>query len=218
MRGGCLKSHLFHSVIVSPYPVRLGGRGPELAEHQISIMSVSGLAGRYATALFELAQETGKLAVVEADLRSLTAMLGASTDLMRAIRSPVFTRAQQGAAIEAILQAAGADDLTRRFAGLLAAKRRLFALPQIIGDFTKLLAHQRGEVTAQVTSAQALDAGQMAALKTALTQAAGRDVTVQAGVEPGILGGLIVRMGSRMIDSSLRTKLNNMQLAMKEVG
>ncbi len=189
-----------------------------MAEQQISIMSVSGMAGRYATALFELAQESGILETVEADLRALTVMMGASADLMRAIRSPVFTRTEQCAAIEAVLKAAGAHDLTRRFAGVVAAKRRLFALPQIISNFTKLIAHQRGEVSAQVTSAHALDDAQTQALKAALKTAAGRDVQLQADVDNSILGGLIVRMGSRMIDSSLRTKLNNLQLAMKEVG
>ena len=189
-----------------------------MADQENSVISVSGVAGRYATAIFELARETRKLDAVAADLGALTSMLNNSADLLRTVRSPVFTRTEQGAAMAAIVSRAGMDDLTQRFIALLASKRRLFALPAIITSFNTLLAQHRGEVTAQVTSAHPLDTAQLDALKAALKRAAGRDVMVETAIDAKILGGLIVRMGSRMLDSSLATKLNNLQIAMKEVG
>jgi len=192
--------------------------GPQLAEQTQQVAGVSGLAGRYATAIFELAREAGKLDAVAGDLAALTAMLGASADLTRLVRSPVFSRAEQGKAMAAVLARMNAQDLTTRFIGLVASKRRLFVLPAMITIFNALLANHRGEVSARVTSAHALDNAQIESIKSALKQAAGRDVQLQADVDNSILGGLIVRMGSRMIDGSLRTKLNNLQIAMKEVG
>ena len=189
-----------------------------MAEQTQQVAGVSGLAGRYATAIFELAREAGNLDAVAADLAALTKLLNTSADLTRLVRSPVFSRAEQGKAMAAVMARMNAQDLTRRFIGLVAAKRRLFVLPAMIAVFNALLAGHRGEVTARVTSAHALDAAQIEAVKAALKQAAGRDVLLQTDVDNSILGGLIVRMGSRMIDSSLRTKLNNLQIAMKEVG
>ena len=196
----------------------MGGRGPRLADQDNTVGTVSGVAGRYATAIFELARDAGKLDAVSGDFTVLSAMLRASADLMRTVRSPVFTRIEQAAAMAAIGELARADDLTRRFIGLVASKRRLFALPQIIASFNILLANQRGEVSAQVTSAHPLDAASLEQLKAALKRAAGRDVQLQTVVDESLLGGLIVRMGSRMLDGSLATKLSNLQLAMKEVG
>ena len=189
-----------------------------MAEQTQQVAGVSGLPGRYATAIFELAREAGKLDAVAADLATLTALLGSSADLTRLVRSPVFSRAEQGRAMAAVLARMNAEGLTSRFIGLVASKRRLFVLPAMITIFNALLANHRGEVSARVISAHALDSGHIDAIKSALKQAAGRDVLVQADVDNSILGGLIVRMGSRMIDGSLRTKLNNLQIAMKEVG
>ena len=189
-----------------------------MAEQTQQVAGVSGLAGRYATAIFELAREARTLDGVAADLAALTKLLNTSADLTRLVRSPVFSRAEQGKAMAAVLARMQVQDLTARFIGLVASKRRLFVLPAIISIFNALLAAHRGEVSAQVTSAHALDSEQLDAIKSALKQAAGRDVQLQAVVDNSILGGLIVRMGSRMIDGSLRTKLNNLQIAMKEVG
>ena len=194
------------------------GQGPPLAEQTQQISSEAGLPGRYATAIFELAREAGKLDRVAGDLGKLRAMMNDSPDLTRLVRSPVFSRAEQGKAMAAIMQRIGADDLSARFVALVASKRRLFVLPAIIQAFNAMLARLRGETVAQVISAHALDKSQLDAVAAALKQAAGREVQIQASVDNGILGGLIVRMGSRMIDGSLRTKLNNLQIAMKEVG
>ncbi|MSP44187.1 MAG: F0F1 ATP synthase subunit delta [Alphaproteobacteria bacterium] len=192
--------------------------GPQLAEQTQQVAGVSGIAGRYATAIFELTRDAGQLDAVAADLASLTAMLANSADLTRLVRSPVFSRTEQGKAMAAVLERMKAQDLTRRFIGLVAAKRRLFVLPAMIAIFNALLAQFRGEVTARVTSAHPLDKAQLDAIAAVLKQTAGQDVQLQADVDNSLLGGLIVRTGSRMIDSSLRTKLNNLQIAMKEVG
>lgn len=192
--------------------------GPQLAEQTQQVAGVSGIAGRYATAIFELTRDAGQLDAVAADLASLTAMLANSADLTRLVRSPVFSRTEQGKAMAAVLERMKARDLTRRFIGLVAAKRRLFVLPAMIAIFNALLAQFRGEVTARVTSAHPLDKAQLDAIAAVLKQTAGQDVQLQADVDNSLLGGLIVRTGSRMIDSSLRTKLNNLQIAMKEVG
>lgn len=189
-----------------------------MAEQTQQVAGVSGLAGRYATAIFELARDAGKLDAVAADLATLTAMLAGSADLTRMVRSPVFNRNEQGGAMAAVLERMQSQDLTRRFIGLVAAKRRLFVLPAMIAIFNALLAQFRGEVTARVTSAHPLDKAQLDAIAAALKQTATREVQLIADVDNSLLGGLIVRMGSRMVDSSLRTKLHNLQIAMKEVG
>lgn len=189
-----------------------------MAEHIQGGAGVSGIQGRYATAIFELARESGKLDAVAADLATLMTLMNNNADLMRLVRSPVFSRTDQAKAMAGILARMGAQDLTSRFIGLVAGKRRLFVLPAMIAAFNTLLAGHRGEITARVTSAHPLDAGQLDAIKASLKTTAGRDVQLQADVDNSLLGGLIVRMGSRMIDSSLRTKLRNLQLAMKEVG
>ncbi len=175
----------------------------------------TGLAGRYATALYELAEENRALDQVAADLRSLQTMIGESSDLKRMIRSPVITRADQGKAIAEILSKAGASDLTKRFAGVLAANRRLFVLPDIIDSYLAILAGRRGEVTAQVTSAKPLTERQVADLEANLRRSIGGKVSIEPHVDPDLLGGLVVRIGSRMVDSSLRTKLQQMRLALK---
>jgi F-type H+-transporting ATPase subunit delta len=179
---------------------------------------VRGLADRYAAALFELAEERGELDGIAQDLSGLTAMLDDSPDLTRLVRSPILSRAEQAQAMAALLERAGAQALTRNFVALLAEKRRLFALAHIIEAFRAKLAAHRGEISAEVTSAAALKPAQLEAIKSALKHAVGRDVTLAGQIDPGLIGGLVVRVGSRMIDSSLRTKLLNLQLSMKEVG
>ena len=179
---------------------------------------MSGLAGRYATALFELADEAKALDAVADDLRALKALLAESDSLRRLVRSPVLSRDEQGRAIEAVLSKAGASPLTLKFIGVAAANRRLFALPGMIDAYLAELARRRGEMTAQVTSAHALSDSQTKALVDQLKKAVGAKVTVDVSVDPSLLGGLVVKVGSRMIDSSLRTKLSKLQLAMKGVG
>ncbi|MFQ5784673.1 MAG: F0F1 ATP synthase subunit delta [Alphaproteobacteria bacterium] len=180
--------------------------------------SLTGLAERYATALFELAVEGGQVDAVAADLATLGDLLGRSGDLDRLVRSPVLTRDEQGRAITAIVERAEATDLTRRFVGLLAERRRLFVLADIIAAFNRLLAAHRGEVRAEVASATGLSADQLGAIAAALKRAVGGNVAVNAEVDAGLIGGLVVRVGSRMVDASLRTKLERLHLAMKETG
>lgn len=178
---------------------------------------VAGAAGRYATALFELARDGNALDAVAGDLSSFERMLVESMDLQRLVRSPVFSAEDQGRAIDAIVRKMSAHPLTSNFLRLIARNRRLFAVPDMIKGFRSLLARHRREVAAEVTSAHPLDAGQIALLKETLKSSVGQDVQLAAKVDPSLLGGLVVKVGSRMIDSSLRTKLNNLKLAMKEV-
>jgi F-type H+-transporting ATPase subunit delta len=174
-----------------------------------------GLAGRYATAVFELAEETRSLPALEQDLLSLKAALAASKDLAHLVRSPAFSEADQSKAMKAVLEAMGAGKLATQFVLTLAAKRRLFALADIIQGFENILARHRGEVQAQVTSARALSADEIAELKATLKSRLGREPRLEAKVDPSLLGGLVVKVGSRMIDSSLRTKLTGIRAAMR---
>ena len=179
---------------------------------------VGGLATRYATALFELARDQGALDKVAADLASVKTMIDSSPDLRRLVRSPVIGRAEQGKAMDALLERAQVGDLTRRFVGVIAANRRLFSLESIIAAFRQQLAKSRGELTAVVSTAQPLNDAQKAALDAALRRAVGVKVAVETKVEPALMGGMVVRIGSRMFDSSLRSKLQRLQLAMKGTG
>jgi len=179
---------------------------------------VSGMAGRYATALFELAESEASLDAVAADLRRVEAMIEGSADLKRLVLSPVFGADIQAGAFTAILDRAGIKGLVANFIGLVIKKRRLFALPAMITGYIRLLAKSRGEVSADVTSAHPLSDAQLASIKAALNAATGRDVQVNTRVDEGLLGGLVVKVGSRMIDSSLKTKLNSLKLAMKEAS
>jgi F-type H+-transporting ATPase subunit delta len=180
--------------------------------------SVSGLAQRYALALFDLADEQGALDAVAADLKGLRAMIAESDDFRRFIKSPVMSRSDQAKGIGAIADRAGLSPLTRKFLGLVAANRRLFSLPGMISGYLAFLAKRRGEVTAEVVSATALSDGQTSALVASLKQTMGRAVALTAKVDPSILGGLIVKVGSRMVDSSLKSKLQRLKLVMKGVG
>ncbi len=178
---------------------------------------VSGMAGRYATALFELADETGAIDSVKADLDRLSAMVAESPDLARLVKSPVFTADEQLKAITAILEKAEISGLAGNFVKLVAKNRRLFAIPKMIADYAALVAAKRGETTAKVTVAAPLSDTHLATLKEALAHQTGKDVSLDVTVDPSILGGLIVKLGSRMVDASLKTKLNSIRHAMKEV-
>ncbi len=176
------------------------------------------IAGRYATALFELADQGKVLDRVAEDLRQLKRMLADSKDLRRLVRSPVISRAEQGQAMVAIMEAAEGDALTRNFVGLVAANRRLFALGAMIDAFLAELASRRGEITAHVASVSALSEAQTKAVAAALGKALGGKVAVEHEIDPSLLGGLIVRVGSHMVDTSLRSKLMKLELAMKGAG
>lgn len=176
------------------------------------------VAGRYASALFELAKDERQIEAVERDMVQLEAMLSDSADLTRMVRSPVTTADEQGKAIGAIASSAGFSGLTTNFLQLLAKSRRLFALSDMIKLFRQIAARHRGEVTAEVVTAHALNEAQQAALEDALKgTAGGRNIRIETRIDPAILGGLVVKLGSRMIDSSLRTKLNSLKTRMKEV-
>jgi F-type H+-transporting ATPase subunit delta len=175
----------------------------------------SGLAGRYALALFELAQEERAVPTVERDLVALKAAIADSADLSRLVRAPVFSRDDQKRGMDAILRRMEAAPLTVRFVLLLASKGRLFVLVDVIGVFIALAAKQRGEVEAEVTSARPLDDAEIAELKAVLKTKLGRDARLDTRVDPSLLGGLVVKVGSRMIDSSLRTKLEGLRAAMR---
>ena len=180
---------------------------------------VSGMAGRYAVALFELARDEKSIDAVKADLDSFDALIGESPDLGRLVRSPVFTAAEQGRALAAVLGKAGVGGLAGNFLKVVAANRRLFAVRDIIKAFRALVARHKGEVTAEVTVAEALDAKHRDAITAALKAVTGgQDVDLRVKVDPAIIGGLVVKLGSRMVDTSLRSKLNAIKHAMKEVG
>ena len=190
-------------------------RGLRVAEEAIG---VSGLAGRYATALFDLAKEKGEIDGTEDDLIVLESMLDSSGDLNRLIRSPVIARDEQGRAMAAVVEKIGLGDLTKKFIGLLARNRRLFVLRRIIRSFVELSATGRGEVTAEVASAMLLSELQLSAIADQLSRAVGKNVIVRSRVDGNLLGGLVVKIGSRMVDNSLRSKLQRMKLVMKGVG
>jgi F-type H+-transporting ATPase subunit delta len=175
----------------------------------------TGLAGRYATAIFELAQEEKSVETLERDFGSLKTAIRQSSDLDRLVRAPVFTREQQAKGMKAVLEKMGASPLATRFVLTLASKRRLFALLDIIRAFEGLVSNQRGQVEAVVTSARALSDSETGALKAALKSRIGREPRLETLVDPSLLGGLVVKVGSRMIDTSIRTKLNGIRLAMR---
>lgn len=181
-------------------------------------LGATGLSGRYATALFELAESEKQLDRVAKDLAELGAMIAESRDLTRLVRSPVISRDDQGRAMAALADKAGLSALTRNFIGVVARNRRLFALPTMIDAFRRLLAASRGEATAEVVSAGPLSARQIEQIGRQLKKTVGADVAVNARVDAGLLGGLIVKVGSRMVDSSLRTKLQRLRFAMKGIG
>lgn len=178
----------------------------------------TGLAGRYATALFELAEEGKQLDAVAKDLAGLRAMMDISDDLRRMILSPVVSRQDHAKAMTVLAGHAGMEELTRNFLGFVAMNRRLLALDRMIGAYLSLLAQSRGEMTAEVISAAELSEEHLEQIADAVKQALGSKVAIEARVDSSLLGGLIVKVGSKMFDSSLRTKLAKLQFAMKGVG
>ncbi len=174
------------------------------------------MAGRYATALFELALEEKSLDKVKADLDTFDAAIAESSDLQRLVRSPVFGADEQVKALTALLAKLGIKGLAANFLRVITTNRRLFAIRDMIKTFRSLVARHKGEVTADVTVAETLNDKNLAALKSALKSVTGKDVDLNVRIDPSIIGGLIVKVGSRMVDSSLRTKLNSIKYAMKE--
>ena len=178
---------------------------------------MSGVASRYATALFELARDDGAIDKVASDLATFARLIAESSDLARLVRSPVFSAEEQRMALSAVLARAQISGLAANFLKLVAAKRRLFAIADMIRAYKALVAREKGEVTAEVTVAETLGENHLAALKDALRSVTGKHVELNIRVDPAIVGGLIVKLGSRMVDSSLKTKLNSLKTAMKEV-
>ncbi len=180
--------------------------------------TVTGLAGRYATALFDLAMDTKAIDQVADSLGKIKQALADVPELQGLIANPMISRADGGKAIAAVAAQLGLDGLTSKCLGVLAANRRLGELPSVIAGFGQLLAAQKGETSAEVTSAHALSDAQLAALKAKLRAGLGQDVTLITKVDPAILGGLVVRIGSKLIDSSLKTKLDSLNLAMTKAA
>jgi F-type H+-transporting ATPase subunit delta len=180
---------------------------------------VSGMAGRYASALFELALEAKAVDAVKADLEKFDALIAESPDLLRLVRSPVFGADEQTKALSAVLEKAGIGGLTAQFLKVVTSNRRLFAVRDMVKAFRTLIAQWKGEVSAEVTVAEQLAERHLESLKTALKSiTGGKAVDLAVKIDPAIIGGLSVKLGSRMVDSSLRTKLNAIKHAMKEAG
>nr|WP_174825410.1 MULTISPECIES: F0F1 ATP synthase subunit delta [unclassified Ruegeria] len=178
----------------------------------------TGIAERYATAIFEIAKENKDLAGLESGINDLAVALGDSAELRDLIASPLVSRAEQEGAITAIADKMGLNAILRNTLGLMAQKRRLFVVPQLVQVLRDMLADERGEVTADVASAKALTKTQLEKLSKTLSERVGKTVTINATVDESLIGGLVVKVGSKMIDSSIRSKLNSLQNAMKEVG
>jgi len=179
--------------------------------------TISGMAGRYATALFELALENKAVDAVKKDLDQFNALIADSADLNRLVRSPVFDADEQLKALSAVLAKAGIGGLAANFLRVITTNRRLFAVRDMIRGYRALVARHKGEVTAHVTVAEKLNDTHLNALKSALKSVtSGKDIDLDVKIDPAVIGGLIVKVGSRMVDSSLRTKLNSIKLAMKE--
>ena len=185
-----------------------------MADQNSSLKSVSN---RYASALLDLAEESKVVDVVERDLRQFQQLLDESKDLSRLIKSPVFSRDVKSEAIALILEKTTLHQNVKNFIRLVAKNARLFVLPVMINEFFSLLAIKRGEVTAEVTTAEKLTESNLSKLQDVLNSAIGKNVNIQATVDSNILGGLIVKVGSKMIDASLRTKLNSLKVVMRGV-
>jgi len=181
--------------------------------------NLAGFTSRYATALFDLAEEGGRVDAVARDLAAVAELITSSEDLSRLVASPAISRDDQSRAMTAVLAKAGADELVQKFIGVVASNGRLFALPAIIARFLADLAARRGEVSAEVVSAVPLDGKLEDEVKSAVAKVAGSDkISLSMRVDPSLIGGLVVRVGSRMIDTSIKTKLNRLEMTMKGVG
>ncbi len=179
---------------------------------------VSGMAGRYATALFDLALETNALDAVKGDLERFDTLVAESADLARLVRSPAFSAEEQLRALSAVLERAGIGGLAAKFLKLVTANRRLFAVRDMVRAYREFVAQHKGEATAEVTVAEKLKDDHLAALRSTLHAVSGKNVDLNITIDPAIIGGLVVKLGSRMIDTSLRTKLNAIRQAMKEAS
>ncbi len=178
----------------------------------------TGIASRYATAVFDLAHEGKAIKALESDVAALDAAIGESADLRTLLTSPLYSREEQSDAIVAVAKKMKLSDMTSNVLALLAAKRRLFVLPHLIAVLQDMLSEARGEVTAEVTSAKKLTKAQADKLAATLKAQVGKSVTIKETVDESIIGGLIVKVGSKMIDTSIASKLNALQNTMKEVG
>ncbi|MEM6939533.1 MAG: F0F1 ATP synthase subunit delta [Pseudomonadota bacterium] len=178
----------------------------------------AGIAQRYASAVYDIAKEAGSVAGIETDLEALSTAMEDSADFTTLIHSPIYTREEQGAAISALSKKMGLSDTMANTLSLMAAKRRLFVLPALVKSLREKIAAEKGEVTAEVVSAKALTKAQSDKLAKSLKATTGKDVTLKATVDESLIGGLIVKVGSKMIDTSIRSRLNSLQNAMKEVG
>ncbi len=178
----------------------------------------TGIAARYATAIFELAKDSKSIAKIETDLDSLEGAIADSADFDSLIFSPIYTRDQQGAAISALAKAMKLTPTMANCLQLMASKRRLFVLPQLVKALRSLIAAEKGEVTATVVAAKSLTKAQQDNLSKSLKASVGKDIKIKLSVDENLIGGLVVQVGSKMIDTSIRSKLNNLQNAMKEVG
>ena len=178
----------------------------------------TGIAARYATAIFELAKEEKSLTTLESDVDTLDAALKESADFRDLITSPIYSREAQGKAITALAGKMGLSQIVTNTLGLMASKRRLFVLPQLVRALRERIAAEKGEVTAEVTAAKSLTKAQSEKLAATLKKVVGKDVKVNMAVDESLIGGLVVKVGSKMIDTSIRSKLASLQNAMKEVG
>ena len=203
-------------------PTATGTCGPGLYIERVDVSepaSIStGIAARYATALFGLAEDAKSIDALEADVATLAAALAESSDFADLITSPIYGRDESEAAVAAIGKGAGLSDITTNTLRLMAQKRRLFILPALVVVLRDKIADHKGQVTAEVASAKPLTKDQEKKLAKTLKDAVGKDVTLNATVDETLIGGLIVKVGSRMIDTSIRSKLNTLQNTMKEVG
>lgn len=197
-----------------------GDRGEDIGRVDVSEpASISAaIAGRYATAIFELARDAKGLKSLEADVAALGEALSGSADLRDLVGSPIYTRDQQGAAIAALAKKLGLSGPMTNGLALMSAKRRLFTLPHLLAGLAARIADEKGEVTAEVTSATALTATQADKLAKTLKAQTGKTVKLAMSVDENLIGGMIVKLGSRMIDTSVAAKLASLQNAMKEVG
>jgi F-type H+-transporting ATPase subunit delta len=193
---------------------------PQLSGHYVAGEDpiVSGMAGRYATALFELALEQNAVDAVKAALARFESLIAQNPDLERLVRSPVFSAEEQTKALSAVLEKVGIGGITAQFLKVVASNRRLFAVRDMIRAYSVLVARYHGEVMAHVTVAETLSDAHRTAIRDALKSVTGKDVELDVKLDPAIIGGLVVKLGSRMVDSSLRTKLNAIKHAMKEVS
>ncbi len=200
--------------------MRAGNPGPDIERVDVSEpASIStGIAARYATAVYDLAKEAKAIKDLEKDLDTLSTAIADSADFSALIHSPIYSREEQGAAITAIAKKAGLPSLMSNPLALLADKRRLFVVPHLIGALRAIIAEDKGELTAEVTSAKALTKTQSDKLAKTLKERMGKNVTITASVDETLIGGLIVKVGSKMIDTSIRSRLASLQNAMKEVG